>query len=179
MFREAQRDLYYSSRNLLFFFLFTLLLTLIAACEQKETTKALQIGDLAPDFTVTDMGGQPIQLKQWKGSLVILRFWSTDCKYCRADTPVFNDYFKRFKENGLKITYINSGASAREVKDFVKELSISFPVIMDQKGEIAKLYRVKAVPQTIIIDPDQKIVAAILGGVGKADLEEITAKYIH
>ena len=160
------------------FLLLLFLLIMLVSCDQKETGKSLQIGDLAPDFSVTDINGQNIQLRQWAGSLVILRFWSTDCKYCRADTPVFNEYFNRYKEKGLKVLYINNGASAQEVTDFVRDLEIPFPVVMDQEASIAKLYRVKAVPQTIIIDPSRKIIAAILGGVGKAELDELAGKYI-
>lgn len=177
MLQAEQSTFYSSSRKSFLFFLF-MLLTMLIACEQREAGKSLQIGDQAPDFSVTDMNGQHIQLQQWAGSLVILRFWSTDCKYCRADTPVFNEYFNRYKEKGLKVVYINSGASSQEVTEFVRELAIPFPVVMDQGGNVAELFRVKAVPQTIIIDPAQKIIAAILGGVGKAELDELTGKYI-
>lgn len=175
---QAEHIIIYSSNRKLFLFFLLMLLTLLVACQQKESDTSLQIGDPAPDFSVTDMNGQHIQLQQWAGSLVILRFWSTDCKYCRADTPVFNEYFNRYKEKGLKVVYINSGASSREVTEFVKELEIPFPVVMDQGENVAGLFRVKAVPQTIIIDPAQKIIAAILGGVGKAELDEIAGKYI-
>lgn len=177
MLQAEQSNFHTSNRTSLLFSLF-MLLALLVACEQKEADTSLQIGDQAPDFSVTDMNDQHIQLQQWAGSLIILRFWSTDCKYCRADTPVFNEYFNRYKEKGLKVIYINNGASSQEVTEFVRELGIPFPVVMDQGGNVAKLYRVKAVPQTIIIDPAQKIIAAILGGVGKAELDELAGKYI-
>jgi len=175
---QAKQSIFYASFRKSFLFFLFMLLTMLISCEQKEADKSLQLGDQAPDFSITDMNGQHIQLQQWTGSLVILRFWSTDCKYCRADTPVFNEYFNRYKEKGLKIVYINSGASSQEVTEFVRELEIPFPVVMDQGGSVAQLFRVKAVPQTIIIDPAQKIIAAILGGVGKAELDELTGKYI-
>lgn len=162
-----------------FFSLFFLILLLSAACSRDDSAKSLKIGDMAPDFSVMDMTGKQLSLKSWVGSPVILRFWSTDCKYCRADTPVFNRYFEQYKPRGLQVIYLNTGAAPSEVAAFVKELEIPFPVVLDDGGKIAELYRVKIVPQTIIIDPDQKIIAAILGGVGEAELNELVGKYFH
>lgn len=151
---------------------------LFGACGQGPERGPLVVGDMAPDFTVVDMNGAKISLRDRAGHPVILRFWSTDCQYCRADTPVFNDYFNRYKEQGLQVVYLNTGATAAEVAQFVRELAIPFPVVMDEGGRVAGLYRVKVVPQTIIIDPQQKIVAAMLGGVGRAELEELIGKYL-
>ncbi len=165
-------------KNLLLILSLTLVF-LLSGCQNEETGKPLHIGDQAPDFTLTDMNGVKLHLREWAGSPVILRFWNTDCKYCRADTPTFNDYFKRYSTQGLKVVYINSGASHQDVTTFIKELEIPFFVAMDQNGSVAARYKVKAVPQTIFIDPDQKIISAILGGVGKAELDELVGKYFH
>ncbi|MBI5556299.1 MAG: TlpA family protein disulfide reductase [Deltaproteobacteria bacterium] len=148
------------------------------ACGQDDRPGALHVGDQAPDFSVTDMKGGQVTLRQWAGFPVILRFWSTDCQYCRADTPVFNRYFNDYREKGLKVVYLNNGASSAEVESFVQELDIPFPVVLDDGGKVAALYRVKAVPQTIVIDPRQRIIAAILGGVGQAELEELIGTYL-
>ena len=157
-----------------------LAIVLLGACGQQGPERgSLVVGDTAPDFTVVDMRGDRFSLRDWAGHPVILRFWSTDCQYCRADTPVFNDYYNKYKEQGLPVVYLNTGATAAEVTEFVRELAIPFPVVMDEGGRVAGLYRVKVVPQTIIIDPQQKIVAAILGGVGQAELEELIGKYFE
>lgn len=156
-----------------------LAIVFLGACGQGPERGPLVVGDMAPDFTVVDMGGDRFSLRDWAGHPVILRFWSTDCQYCRADTPVFNDYYNKYKEQGLPVVYLNTGATAAEVTEFVRELGIPFPVVMDEGGRVAGLYRVKVVPQTIIIDPQQKIVAAILGGVGQAELEELIGKYFE
>ena len=156
-----------------------LAIVLLGACGQGPERGPLVVGDMAPDFTVIDMRGDRFRLRDRAGHPVILRFWSTDCQYCRADTPVFNDYFNKYKGQGLQVVYLNTGASAAEVTQFVRELAIPFPVVMDEGGRVAGQYRVKVVPQTIIIDPQQRIVAAMLGGVGRAELEELINKYLE
>lgn len=143
-----------------------------------EQEKPLRLGDQAPTFTVRDLGGQTLSLAAWQGKPVILRFWSTDCKYCRADTPIFNSYFDKYKERGLQVVYISRNPDEKTVRDFVADLDIRFPVVIDTKGELATLYHVKVDPQTIVIDPQQKIVAAILGGVSEAELQKLLAGYL-
>ncbi len=162
---------FYRAHLILFLFLCA-----IVSCSQGEKVK-LKIGDKAPDFTAKTLSGETLSLSRWKGSPVILRFWSTDCKYCRADTPVFNEYFTKYKELGLKMAYVNTGEEAAVVREFVRELAIPFPVVYESGAELAEMYSVQIVPQTIIIDPEQKIIAAILGGVGEPELHELVGSY--
>jgi len=160
------------------FLFLPVLLVILTGCGE-EKTKKLQIGDQAPDFTVTDMDGRMINLASWKGKPVILRFWDTECKYCRADTPVFNQYYQKYKEKGLKVVYINTGKESIDVvSEFISDLKIPFPVVMEKGEEVAVLFNVRIVPQTVIINPEQTIVAAILGGVGEAELKELVGKYL-
>lgn len=160
------------------FFLF-FLLVIVSGCEGSKPEKPLRLGDPAPAFTAVDLAGQPVTLAAWKGKPVVLRFWSTDCKYCRADTPIFNSYFEKYREQGLQVVYISRNPDERVVRDFVADLDIRFPVVIDTKGELAALYHVKLDPQTIIINPEQKIVAAILGGVSEAELQRLLGDYLQ
>ncbi len=155
-----------------------LLILLAAACSSGNVDR-LKIGDQAPDFSITDLNGVSISAAAWRGSPLILRFWDTECKYCRADTPIVNRFFDQYQERGLKVLYV---AMANEtiggVKSFIQDLDIVFPVALDHDGTMAADYQVRMVPQTIFISPDQKIITAILGGVGEAEIEELVGKYL-
>ncbi len=157
------------------FFVFFILVVLLAACSGNGAKK-LKIGDTVPTFTAEDIDGKHVSLANMKGKPVILRFWSTECKFCRADTPVFNNYYNRFKEKGLHIYYINTSQTKKEVRDFMKDLDVQFPVILDAEGELAKKYHVKLQPLTIVISPEHTLLAAILGGISNAELEDLIAK---
>lgn len=151
---------------------------LLGGCA-KEKKEHLKIGDQAPLFSVEAITGGQVSLDTYKGNPVILRFWSTDCKYCRADTPIFNQYFDDYKDKGLKVVYINTPAAGlEEVKDFVADLDITFPVVLDGDGTIAKKYNVRIVPQTIILNPEHKIITGILGGVSEAELQELLGPFL-
>lgn len=161
------------------FLFFFMLLLILSGC--KDGKKApLQIGDPAPDFIINDMNGKTLHLASWKGKPVVLRFWDTECKHCLADTPVFNQYFKKYKEKGLKVVYINTGKESVDVvTDFVKNLKIPFPVVREGGAEVAALFNVRIVPQTVIIDPEQTIIAAIPGGVRVARFKELVGKFLN
>ena len=140
------------------FFLLSLMLSaLLTACGDDQADK-LKIGDKAPAFSLQDLDGNRISLSDMKGSPVILRFFLTDCKFCRADTPVFNDFYTRYHKKGLQVLYIDSlGVDPKVVNTFVKELGILFPVARDHGGKVSARYNVRALPQTIVLDPDHKI----------------------
>lgn len=154
-----------------------LCLLALAGCTKNKPARPLKIGDPAPVFSVLDLAGQEVSMTAYLGKPVILRFWSTDCKYCRADTPIFNAYFDRYKSQGLKVVYISRNTEEKTVRDFVADLDIHFPVVIDMDGGLAALYHVKLDPQTIVVSPDQKIVAAILGGVSEAELDKLLGDY--
>jgi peroxiredoxin len=156
-----------------------LLLALVAACVQGEQGQGkLKIGDAAPDFTAVDLAGQPVSLAGYRGHPLILRFWSTECRYCRADTPIFNAYFNKYREAGLRVVYINRDADEETVRRFVADLFIPFPVVRDQGGRISASYDVRIEPQTIFISPEQEIIGAVLGGVSEAEMRGLLGEYL-
>jgi len=151
---------------------------LLLSCSQ-ENGGILKIGDPAPKFALKALDGNEISLSDYSGSPVILRFFLTDCKYCRADTPIFNDYYSRYKSQGLKILYLDSlDSDPKLLATFKRELKIEFPIVMDTKGEVSKKYKVRALPQTVILDPQHKIVAAVLGGMSEEELRTTLAPYL-
>lgn len=157
---------------LCFLFLF------FAACSGgDQAAERLKVGDPAPDFSGTDLNGQPVSLSAYKGQPVILRFWSTECKFCRADTPIFNQYFKKYKDAGLRVVYVNRQSDEETVRRFVTDLEVGFPVLLDKDGTISTRYNIKVTPQTIIISPDHRLVTAILGGVSEAELKKLLGGY--
>ena len=154
--------------------------TSIFGCSNEEVAKEIAVGDDAPDFMAKDLQSNVVILSHFKDQPVILRFWETDCKFCRADTPIINVYFEKYKDKGLKVLYVSASTESKEkVNNFIKDLDVPFPVIMDVDAKIADLYNVFLYPQTIMIAPGQKIMAIIPGGVGEAELDELVGPYLQ
>lgn len=166
-------------RRQLLFFIFLLLPMLLAACNQ-EKGRMLKVGDSAPAFSIQTLDGATINLADLKGSPVLLRFFLTDCKFCRADTPVFNAFYTQYRQKGLQVLYVESlGIDRKVVQAFVKELGIVFPVAQDKGGIVSSSYKVRALPQTIVLNPEHTIVAAILGGVSEPELTQLLAPFFQ
>lgn len=153
--------------------LLCLVFVFFAGCGQSGQSDKLEIGGPAPDFAGVDLAGKPFALAGFAGKPVIIRFWSTECKFCRADTPAFNALYEKFHDKGLEIAYVNTLSNLQQVNEFVADLAIRFPVIMDENGDIARRYQIKLVPQTVVIDRKHTIVAAILGGVSEMEILDL------
>jgi len=150
------------------------LVFLLFGCVQEEKSKPLQLGDMAPDFAVKDLSGEVVVLSSLQGSPVILRFFETNCRFCRADTPAFTKFYNAHKDQGMQVLYIGSFyEKEQDLQAFVKDLDLRFPVALDKQAKLADLYGIRAYPQTVFIGPDRKILAALLGGVGEAEMKEI------
>lgn len=147
--------------------------------DQERSFKEIGVGDTAPDFCVKDLDGNVVILSYFEESPVVLRFFETDCRFCRADTPVINTYYEKYREKGLKVFYLSASTESKEkVENFLDLVDVTFPVIMDHDAKIADLYNVLLYPQTIILGPGRKVLAIVPGGVGEAELNEVVGVYL-
>ncbi|MBU1568380.1 MAG: TlpA family protein disulfide reductase [Proteobacteria bacterium] len=169
-----------SAQNVALICIFVFLLArLLIGCDRETPPARLQLGDLAPDFAAKDLDGNVVVLSSLKEGPVVLRFFESNCRFCKADTPAFSEFYKKHQNKGLKILYIGSFyESDKSLRAFAEELGTIFPVILDNAAKLADQYGIRAYPQTLFLSPDHKIVAALLGGVGEAELSEILGKYL-
>lgn len=137
-------------------------------------------GDGAPDFMAKDLAGKIFILSDEPKYPVILRFFETNCRFCKADTPVINSYFDQNEKRGLRVVYVSSFYETHEaVEKYREELGITFPLVLDQGARLADLYNVKVYPQTFFIGPDQKIMANLFGGVDSTLLEKMVEEHLR
>jgi peroxiredoxin len=157
-----------------------LLCVFLVGCRQEPVRQDFRLGDPAPDFAARDLDGGVVVLSSLRGKAIILRFFESDCRFCKADTPVLADLSQRYRQQGLVVLYVGSFYERESaLRGFVAEQGIDFPVIMDQGAKLADLYRIKVYPQTFFISPEQKLVGALLGAVGAAEVREIFAPYVQ
>jgi len=168
------------TKSLIIFTLYIVVSVLLLNGCSGENKKAIRTGDTLPSFSGTDLNGKSFSLASHKGNPVIMRFFLLNCPYCKADTPIFNKFYDKYRQKGLEIVYINNnGANSAEVQEFADDLNVNFPVIYDPEGKIAKQYNIKAQPLALILSPEQKLLAALLGGVSEAELNELLAQYFQ
>ena len=137
---------------------------------------AVEAGQSAPDFSLTNIDGQKMSLSDFKGKAVILNFFASWCPPCRAEIPDFVELQKAYADKDF--TFIGvSLVDAKESKDFASKMNINYPVLVDD-GKVSVLYGpVRSIPTTFVIDKDMKVVKMYIGARSKdifeADIKEL------
>lgn len=125
---------------------------------------------LAPDFSVTDLSGQTLQLSRYRGKVVVLNFWATWCSPCRSEIPRFVDLQKKYGRDGLQIIGISLDDDPKLVRGFYQELGMNYPVAIGD-AKLAEQYGgILGLPVSFLISRDGRIHAK---HVGEADLSLI------
>lgn len=144
-------------------------MALIAGCKKEAQ---LKIGEKAPELAALDLNYSAVKLFDFRGKVVVLRFWSTGCKACVAEMPKIDEFSKRYRDRGLAVVAVNVGDTKEKVADFVKSLKISYPVLLDEANLTARKYRVTAVPTTCFIDRNGIAKKIVFGEMMQGQLEK-------
>jgi thiol-disulfide isomerase/thioredoxin len=128
-------------------------------------------GQAAPPLRLADLKGREISLESFRGKPVLLHFWATWCQHCRNEMPLL-ERTARAHGNGLVVLGVNLAEKRRKVIAYVAETGITFPILLDPRGNAAAAYDVVSLPTTLLIDPMGRITAEIpMGSMTQEDLE--------
>jgi peroxiredoxin len=135
-------------------------------------------GRIAPDFRLARLGGGDLRLSDLRGKVVIVNFWASWCAPCRQEMPEFVRLYRENEGKGLEIVAVDLQEAETQVQGFVDELGMRFPVVFDRTGEVARTYRVRQLPVTLILDRDGVIRATKYGPVTPDFLETELGKVL-
>ena len=138
-------------------------------------TASVSVGEVPPDFELTDLSGNPHSLSQHRGEAVILNFWTTWCPPCRFEMPALQQVYEKYKDQGFTILGINLTESDDEamIEPYREELGLTFPILLDRKSEVSEsLYRVLGLPTSVFIDRQGVVREVYIGAIPLDDLED-------
>ena len=122
------------------------------------------VGYLAPDFSLRNLKGNYESLDSFRGQVVVLNFWATWCAPCRVEMPSFEKLYRRYRSEGVAVLAVTLDKNAGpKIKSFVDEYGLSFPILLDEKGEVERLYPSMTIPFTYVIDREGRVVARVDG----------------
>lgn len=135
----------------------------VYATATKDKVKLLKEGAQAPDFELVDLNGNTHRLSDYKGQGVLLNFWGTWCEPCKREMPAMERQYTAYKNQGIQVIAVNIAQSDFEVRKYVKNLGVTFPVAIDKTKSVMTAYNVKPLPTTVFINPEGKVQKIIFG----------------
>jgi peroxiredoxin len=130
---------------------------------RKPESKIVNVGDMAPDFTIKDETGKEHKLSDYRGSVVFLNFWYTTCVPCRKEMPDMNFVTRTFKDRKFKMMPISVDTNFEDVKKFYQEYNLNMPMFLDPGKRISSRYNVYKFPETYVIDGNGIVVKHYIG----------------
>jgi len=139
---------------------------------------APETGDKAPGFSLKDLKGSEVKLRDLKGKVVLLSFSATWCPHCRTAVPKLKEITARYKDKDFVLLSIFIEESGKKVSSFAAKYDIAYRILLDEDGAVAKAYGVRGIPSKTLVGKDGVIVcrdcrdvepelAKLLGGAGK------------
>lgn len=152
--------------------LLTMTISLIASCGNRskaaevanaETEQATE--DLAPDFELPDLQGNPLKLSSLRGKYVVLDFWGSWCIWCIRGIPQMKEAYAKYKDK-MEILGVDCRDAEPKWKAAVDEYQLPWLQVRcpdDKLQTLASQYNIEGFPTKVIIDPEGKLVKVVVG----------------
>jgi cytochrome c biogenesis protein CcmG/thiol:disulfide interchange protein DsbE len=144
------------------------------------TETGVQAKKAATDFQLLGLDNQSYSLSEWTGKKpVVINYWASWCGPCKEETPDLIELSKKYGDQvvfyGLNMTMYDD---LNDVKDFVKEFDIPYPVLLDIDGTVSANYNIQVVPTTVFIDKNGKVADRVLGLISMEEIDRRIQKLL-
>lgn len=146
----------YITRRLGLLGCFSALLVAALACstETASNNVAPEVGHRAPSFQARLVGGETLSFEGALGNGVILNFWATWCGPCKRELPLLDRVAAEGASQGITVIGVNMGEPEEDVREFLYDYDLVFPIALDATGTTSRLYAVPTLPMTFFIEGD-------------------------
>ena len=127
---------------------------------------APQKGFPAPNFELKTPQGETVRLSDLRGQAVLVNLWATWCPPCRAEMQTIETVYNEYKDQNFTVLGVNMTYQDEplEIIPFVNEQKLTFPILLDETGEMASAYQLKSLPSSFFIDRAGFINEVVIGG---------------
>ena len=139
-----------------------------------EQISKLNAGGDAPEITLSDPNGNPISLSSLKGNIVLIDFWASWCRPCRAENPNVVKAYNKYHDKGFEVFSVSLDGLPRQaspkeewIAAIEKDGLLWKNHVSDLKGwqsSVVPLYGISGIPFTVLIDREGKVLAKNIRG---------------
>jgi peroxiredoxin len=165
------------------FFLLPVVMMLLAACDAVPPseatsrpdllsepatipvlTEAPRVGHMAPDFVLQTLDGREARLSDYRGHVVFLNFWATWCGPCRVEMPAIEQLYRELRPKGFAVLAVSTDPEGPTVtRPYRDALGLTFTIAHDPEMQVGRLFGVRALPLTFVVDRHGVITHHIFG----------------
>jgi len=132
-------------------------------------------GKPAPALALPTLDGGTARLEQLRGRVVLVNFWAVWCPPCRKEMPSMARLAEQMGNRPFTILDVNVGESPEEIRAFLKQVPVNFPILLDAGGEHLKPWQVFAFPTSYVVDKQGRLRLGLFGSI-EWDSAEAVAK---
>jgi peroxiredoxin len=109
--------------------------------------------------------GRQASLQDWRDKAIVLNFWATWCQPCTVEMPTLEALWRGYRERGLVVVgvSVDRGAPRALLDPYLKNLGLTFPILLDPDAATAGAWRVTGIPATFLIRPGGDVVGVAMG----------------
>ncbi len=128
-------------------------------------------GNQARDFALESLAGAEVSLADHAGKVVLVNFWATWCPPCMAEIPELQEAYETYQDEELVVLGINVEEPREIVEPFVQSMGMTYPVLLDENGQVMEMYRALGLPMSLIVDRQGVIQVRHVGYLSAEQLE--------
>lgn len=128
----------------------------------------------APSLQLDDLNAQSYRLQDSDGQVILINFWATWCRPCVEEIPSLHRLRAKIDSPAFEIITVNVGEDQQRIADFVEQVPIQLPLLLDDEGIVSNAWKVYVYPSSYLVDQDGQIRYAYLGALEWDSPENIT-----
>lgn len=124
------------------------------------------VGDPFPhDLDLKNASGERVKRTDYRNKVTVVNFWATWCPPCIREIPNLNGLRQQMSGKAFELISVNYAEDEKRVLEFLKQVNVEFPVLMDRDGRVSAQWKVLLFPSTFIIGPDGLIRYGVNGAI--------------